>query len=121
MARVLHEGRHPGAYIVGEVEFLAREVVTFAEGAALEPGTVVASLTSGGKYVPLDPDGEDGSQTAAAISFGHVDASDSDVDGVVTARLTAINEAELLWPDGITEQQKAAALASLAAKYIIAR
>ncbi|MFT4080738.1 head decoration protein [Rhodomicrobium sp.] len=118
---VFHEGRHPGAYIVGEVEYLSRETVTFASGAVVEPGTVVARVTASEKYVPLDPSKNDGSQTADGISFGHVDASAADVVGVITERLTAVSAAELLWPAGITEAQKTAALTALRAKHIKAR
>jgi len=121
MARVFHEGRHAGAYIVGEVEFLARSLAIVAAGAVIEPGTVLAQVTATRKLVPLNPAGDDGSQTAFAINFDHVNAADADVPAVVTSRLTAINEAELLWPAGITDVQKAAALAQLETKNIIAR
>lgn len=121
MARVFNEGRHPGAYIVSEVEFLARALGTFAEGAVTEPGTVLGRITASKKLVPLDPDAEDGSEEPDSISFDHVDASEGDVDGVITARLTAINAAELVWPEGMTEQAIADALAALETKYIIAR
>jgi hypothetical protein len=116
-----YEGRHPGAYIVGEVEFLARETAIFAEGAVVEPGTVLGRITASKKLVPLNPAANDGSQIADAISFGHVDASNADATGVITARLTAVNGAELLWPAGISDAAKAAALTALAAKYGSAR
>lgn len=121
MARVFHEGRHAGAYIIGEVEFLARSLAIIAVGAIIEPGTVLAQVTASKKLVPLNPAGADGSQTAHAINHDHVDASDNDVPAVVTSRLTAINTAELLWPAGITDVQKAGALAQLETKNIIAR
>ena len=60
-------------------------------------------------------------QEAVAVVLGDVDASALDRPGVVHARLTSVREKALVWPSGITPEQKAAALRQLAARNIIAR
>lgn len=73
------------------------------------------------KYVPLDPDGEDGRQHAAGILYRSVDATGADADATAIVRLATVNASDLVWPDGITAPEQAAALADLAARNIIAR
>jgi hypothetical protein len=125
---VLTQGRRVGAYLMGETETATgtycREVVTFASGAVIGSGTVVAKLTTGGKFVPLAavaavPD--TGSHIAAGIAYGDVDASAADNEGVITARGSEVNGAELIWPAGITDPAKATAIAALKAIGIIVR
>lgn len=112
---VFHEAPHAGAYIAEEVSVnLSRRVVEIASGAGkLAPGTVLGKVTSSGQYVQFDPEADDGSQTACAILFDHVDATKQDVQAVVTVTLTAVNESELIWPEGISGQQLAAAINQL--------
>jgi len=75
-----------------------------------------------GKYVELDTSGTDGTATAAGILYAAVDASTADADGVAVVRgPVLVNANELVWPTGITNDQKTAALADLAALNIIAR
>jgi len=121
MAQVLHEGRWPGAYLVSDDIHLSREVVTFAQGAVIVAGTVMGMVTASGKYVPLNPAEQDGSEKAAAIAYDNIDASQEDVVGVVTVRQSAVKASELVWPDTITETAKAAAIADLASQTIILR
>ena len=80
----------------------------------VEPGDV--------RYVAFDPEGVDGSEVARAILYEGRDASgEDDVRAVVTARDTEVQTAALVWADGVTGDQKTAALASLAALGIIGR
>lgn len=81
----------------------------------------VSVAPGSGQYVQFDPDAADGSQIASAILFGDADAASAPVAAAVTARLTTVTKAELTWPAGITDGEKAAALASLADRTIIAR
>jgi len=121
MAQILHEGRWPGAYLVSDDIHLSREVVTFAQGAVITAGTVMGKVTASGKYVPLNPTKQDGSQKAVAIAYDNVDASDKDQRGVVTLRQSAVKKSELIWPQGITSEQLSAAYAALEASMIILR
>ena len=117
------------SYLVSEANGTrSRDVVTIAEGVHALPGTVLGKVTATGHYVPLDPangSGEgqspDGSQTAVAVLFAEVDATLGEKPGVITARDAEVAAHALLWPTGITEQQKTAALAQLAQAGIVAR
>jgi len=75
-------------------------------------GTVVGIVTATGKKVQLAPAASDGSQTAAAILYGDLDASAGDEPAVFMEHGEAIAH-YLTWPDGITENQKAAAIVAL--------
>ena len=120
----LTEGKHAGGFLVWEVlRDYTRETITIASGAGkLEPGTVLGKITTGGKYIVLTPGASNGSQNAAGILWGGVDATDADAPGVVILRGPAIiNRHEIIWPEGATEAQIAAATTSLAALGIILR
>lgn len=93
----------------GATDFVAGDAftITVAEGS--------------GKYVQLDLTATDGSEVAKGILYDAVDASSADAPGVAHLRDCEVNAAELVWPDGITTNQKTAALAQLAELGIIAR
>ena len=74
-----------------------------------------------GEHAQLDPDGNDGSETAAAVLYADVDATDAAAEAVLIVRDAEIVTSELVWPDGITDNQKATALAQLKALGLIAR
>jgi hypothetical protein len=97
---------------------LTKESVVLS-GGNIEIGTVLGKL--GSAYKPLAPGGGDSTETAAAVSAVAVDASVEDVPGVVIRRLAAVSLEQLVWPSGITEAQKATALAELGALHIVAR
>ena len=118
----LTEGPHKGEFIVSEGNgSISREVVTILAGRTLAPGTVLGRVTSSGKYRDLDPALNNGAEVAAAILHDAADASGGDVTAVAVVRLAEVNAAEIVWPDGITDNQRRAALAQLAEKNIIAR
>ncbi len=118
----LTEGPHKGEFIVSEGNgSISREVVTIFSGRTLTPGTVLGKITSSGKYRDLDPALNNGAEVAAAILHDAVDASGGDVTAVAVVRMAEVNAAEIVWPDGVTDNQKRAALAQLAEKNIIAR
>ena len=120
----LTEGKHAGGFLVWEVlRDYTRETVTIASGAGkLEPGTVLGKITTGGKYTVLAPAATNGSQNAAGILWGPVDATDADAPGVVILRGPAIvNRHEIIWPEGATEAQITTATTALAALGIILR
>lgn len=73
------------------------------------------------KYAPFDPEGTDGSQVAAAILYEGCDATLADVRRTLTVRDTEVHADVLVWAEGVTNDQKSAALASLAAAGIVGR
>lgn len=115
--------RRTGHYIVSEANgHRSREVGVIASGSGkLEAGTVLGQVTATKKFKPLAPAATDGTQTAAAILFEGCDATAADVRRTITARDCEVQAAVLAWPAGITDPQKTAALAALAALGIAAR
>ncbi len=96
-------GDHPPITIPG----------TLASG-NLVSGTVVGKVTATGNFVILAPAATDGSESAAGILIGDLDASSAVEAGIFLAHGEAIN-ANLTWPDDITEAQKTVAIAQLRA------
>ncbi len=120
----LTEGKHAGGFLIWEVlRDYTRETVTLASGAGkLAPGTVLGKITTGGKYTGLAPGATNGSQNAAGILWGAVDATDADVLGVAVVRGPAIvNRHEISFPEGATEAQITTATTALGALGIILR
>ena len=117
----LTEGRHAGEFVVAEGNgSISRETITVLSGETLEAGTVLGKVTASGKYKALDPAAVDGSEAAAGVLYGGVDASVADAEGVAIVRLAEVHAGELVWPDGITAGEKITALSELAALTIIA-
>lgn len=119
------ETSHAGGFIVSEPDInLSRRIVTIAMAAgALQAGAVLGKYTSGGsagKYSQLTPGASNGLQTADAILYDAVDATDGDVEAVVVYRLASYNPNEVVWPGGISSENKAAAIAALDAKSLAA-
>jgi hypothetical protein len=119
---VLTEGKYAADFVVSEASGTrSRDAVTIAQSTALEPGTVLGKVTATAKYVALDPAANTGAETAAGLLRSGVDATAADVSAVAILRDAEVNGAELVWPDAITPEQKAAATAELAALGIIVR
>lgn len=97
--------------------------ITIADGATdFSVGDTYTIAVSGGDYEILDPAEDDGAQLAAGILYGAVDATSADAVGVALVRGPAIiASAALAWPDGISDANKAAALARLNSLGIVAR
>lgn len=100
---------------------IAHATANFVEGDGFTVTLNQASDEDDGKYAPLDLAGTDGRQTAAAVLYEGCDATDADVRRVITARDTEVTAGELIWPTGISDGDKATALAALATHGIIAR
>lgn len=114
------EGRHTGEHIISEANGArSREQGTLASG-NLEAGTVLA-LNGDGDYVQLAPGAADGTETAKAVLYGGVDASDGPQPCTVHVRACEVHEDGLGWPDGITEGQTSTALNDLIGVGIIPR
>lgn len=76
-------------------------------------------------FVPIDKTGTDGRQNYGGILFAGVDTGDDDeadpLDAVADVRQMTVNAAELVWPAGYTDGDKAAVLAQARAQAVIAR
>lgn len=115
------ETRRAGDFVLSEANGnLSREQVIIDAG-VLVPGTVLGKITASGKYVAHAPAAVDGSEVAAAVLHGHADATTADDTGVVYVRLAEVRADLLVWPAGITDPEKTAALLALAGSHIVAR
>ena len=119
---ILTEGKYAADFVVSEASGTrSRDVVTFAQSAVLEPGAVLGKVTATAKFVALDPAADTGAEIAAGLLRSGVDATAADVSAVAILRDAEVNGAELVWPDAITPEQKAAAITDLASLGIIVR
>lgn len=80
---------------------------------AASVGLVLGQVTATGIYVPLDLTAEDGSEDAKAVLLDNLQASDDEQGATILRRGAGVDIDELIWPDGITTEQKTAALAQL--------
>lgn len=102
--------------IVEVAQGWTKQRLAYAAGAAHVMGTVLAKVS--GKLQALDPAGAGAAKVAYAVAAEKVDASASDTSGLTIARGATLDIDELVWPEGITDVQKAAALAELDARGI---
>ena len=86
-------------------------------GGVLVGGTVLGQITTGGKYVILDPDAEDGSEAAASVLLRDTTVGTSAVNAVILSPGAGVILAAdgLTWPGGISDEDKATATAELVA------
>jgi hypothetical protein len=107
-----------GATFADHIKFVIADVGTdFIVGDGFDV-TVAADTDAAniGQYSPYD-----GSLPAAAILYESCDATSAAVRRTVSVRDCEVNAAVLQWADGVTDDQKTAALADLAALGIISR
>ena len=95
-----------------------KQRATFASGAEYPMGTVLAKVT--GKLLALDPAGAGAAKVSVAVAAERVDATSADTVGLTIARGATVDIGELIWPAGITDAQKATALAELESRGIVA-
>ncbi len=100
-----------GGFMVSEANWArSREKVTIAGGTGgagiVYAGTVLGKLTSGGKYVPSPNTGSDGSQTAVAILWEDVDATDADVVASVIRRDAEVRASDLTYDSTVNDDTK---------------
>jgi hypothetical protein len=97
--------------IAGETQEM--KPVTIASGAGtLVRGTVLGLVTASNFYNQHNPAGSDGTETARAILVEDVDATSEDVSAQAYV-LGKFRASDLIWPGGITDTQKEAALLDL--------
>ncbi|MCV0429230.1 MAG: head decoration protein, partial [Roseibium sp.] len=77
-----------------------------------------------GKVVAWDPDGTDGSEIPWAIAANAAEAQDGvdlEIGLIALRRQVLCFEAGIVWPDGVTDEQKATALEALEKQSILVR
>lgn len=108
------------AHVFGEVSHLSKDEVTIALGDLVN--ATVLGQKDDGTFIALDiAGGATEATVAAGVLFGNVDASVTPAPGLAHTRLTSVDGAKLVWPVGITAQDKATAIAELKALQIIVR
>ena len=93
--------------------------VTVPDGSTCELGEVLGELTANGDHVPLNPAAGDGSEVAKSVAVTEKTNSSGAAYVYVVARHAIVNDPHLVWPDGITANEKAAAIAQLKAEGIV--
>jgi hypothetical protein len=100
----------------------SREQVTVAAGHSPVLGQVLGRDSTSGKFAPLDPSAADGTEQAAGVLSASVDATLIDrEDAVAIVRHAIVASHAVVWPQGITAEQKATAIAELAALGVLLR
>ena len=98
--------------------------VTIADGAAdfIVGDKFTIDISGDGKVVALDPVGVDGSQDPFGINVIAVTAPDgADAKGLTIVRDAILADHAVVWPAGITTQQKSDAITALEARGILIR
>jgi len=106
------------AFTGGGLSFTIADGATdFVSGDAF---TVTVAAGSG-KYVALNLSATDGSQNPAGILWATTDASNGDIAAVAIMRGAEVKSTNIIYPDGATDNQKAAIVVALAALGIFVR
>ncbi|WP_264683284.1 MULTISPECIES: head decoration protein [unclassified Wolbachia] len=95
----------------------SRDQITVAKGQNLKLGTVVGYDTKDGLIKALNPTATDG---AIGVIVSDVNATEN-AKAVIITRGAILADHAIVWPTGITEEQKAAAIKQLEARGIIVR
>ena len=102
--------------------FFSRDQVTVASGQNLELGAVAGRVTATAKIKRFNPAANDGTEHPVGIILEAIDATSGDRDdGILLARHGIVASHAVVWPAGITADQKAAAIATLEARGILIR
>jgi hypothetical protein len=105
-------------------KYFSRDAVILASGNNLKLGAIVAKLKANDKAVALDLT-ENETPTGAEIAYGvliqDTDATTADKETIIIARDAAVASNALIWPDGITADQKKAAINQLKDRGILIR
>lgn len=121
---MITEANRPGSILKYEAdENYSREVVTIAKGQNLKMGTVVGEVSASGEYkaVSVSESETDGSDTALGVLFADVDATAEATQGVIITRDAIVIGSALVYPDGITEDQKKKVIKDLENRGVVTR
>lgn len=114
-----NEGQYPSDWLKWEQDnFYSRESITILAGSgaerALTSGMVLGMVTASAKYVQVDPDASDGSETVRGVLLLDVTAEDGvDATGVIICRDAIVSDNGLTWTSGYNTTTGAAALEAL--------
>jgi hypothetical protein len=106
---VIEEGKNLGDLLNWELDRnYCRETVTVASGQNLKQGTVVGIVAATGlaKIVSIDPEEEDGSDTAVGVVLENVDATSGTKKAVIIARTAIVIADGVIFPAGANDAQK---------------
>lgn len=107
MADTINEGQHAGEFIVSQANGgRSRDRVTFASGEVIKPGHVLGVVSTSGEYKEYNPSNTDGSETAVAVAYDHVDASGGAADGPAVTRDAEVSSGDLVWFSSATSAEK---------------
>lgn len=108
-------GNVPDEFSAGGLTFTVTDGTTdFVAG----EGFTITVAGGSGNWAAFNPAAVDGSNVACGILWGPVDATDGDVPCVVHTYQCDVNGAEISWPDGISDAQKALAIVQLGLQHI---
>jgi hypothetical protein len=116
------QGQLIGAGVVGAAFNKGGLSFTLADGAtdfAVGDLFTIAVTATSEVYEQLDPAANDGSENAVAVLYSRADAVGGNVTGVANIRDTVFKKDVLIWPTGITQADKDAAIASLAEQRLL--
>lgn len=117
----LTENNPAGDFLLSEANgTYSRENEILAAGNNLQAGAVLGRLTASGKLAALDPAAATGAEDAAGILLATTHAT-TDVAVVAVERDAEVKADQLVWPAGISTNDKNAAIAQLAALGIVLR
>ncbi len=108
---VFEQPPRAGGFLTMEVNPRFRDTCAIAQGGRYEAGTVMGRRTGDGQAAPLDPAADDGTDEFYGVLFKAVDTTDRERPGVFVRRLCELSDSRLIWPEGITDAQKAAVVA----------
>lgn len=74
---------------------------------------IVTAAEGNGRWGILNPDATDGTEIAAGVLIEDADASEGIADAVILRRQAIVMPEKMIWPDGISSDEKALALANL--------
>ncbi len=116
---VTHMRARIGAHVAGELDRVSRDGIVVVGGPYVS-GTVLAKKDDG-TYTQLDiaADATE-AETAELVLYGHIDSVEA-TEAVAHARVCALYDSKMTWPEGITQVQKEAAVSALAEKQIVLR
>ena len=102
----------------GIARYSRENIVVVAGSGPLPTGTVLGKITANGKYGVYDNAGTGGVEVAAAILAEPVDATTVDQAAAGVVRFAKVAPGGLTWKASLTDPDKTAGLADLAANGI---
>jgi hypothetical protein len=117
LGRLVGHGNVASAFAAGGLSFtLADGATDFVSGDSFK-----ITVAAGTKYGPFDPAATDGRETATGVLYDDCDATSADHSAVAHSRSCEVAASKLTWYATTNTNQKTAALAQLAAAFVIAR